>query len=142
MLIDEWGGNTVVPISNFNKLQLRSLIKDIAKFYEVPFVEANSVTSKMLAEATPIAKKKHGIKAGIYTPTFEEVMEFSDSLKSFLRKYPKIKTHVEALVGEVRSVSRHAGGVVIGEDLDKHMPLINLVVLLRLLGLRVSTFVS
>ena len=29
------------------------------------------VTSKMLAEATPIAKKKHGIKAGIYTPTFE-----------------------------------------------------------------------
>ena len=125
MLIDEWGGNTVVPISNFNKLQLRSLIKDIAKFYEVPFAEANSVTSKMLAEATPIAKKKHGIKAGIYAPTFEEVMEFSDSLKAFLRKYPKIKTHVEALVGEVRSVSRHAGGVVIGEELDKYMPLIN-----------------
>jgi len=125
MLIEEWGGNTVVPISNFNKLQLRSLIKDIAKFYEVPFVEANSVTSKMMAEATPIAKKKHGIKAGVYTPTFEEVMEFSDSLKAFLRKYPKIKTHVEALVGEVRSVSRHAGGVVIGEELDKYMPLIN-----------------
>jgi len=125
MLIEEWGGNTVVPISNFNKLQLRSLIKDIAKFYEVPFAEANSVTSKMLAEATPIAKKKHGIKAGIYAPTFEEVMEYSDSLKMFLRKYPKIKTHVEALVGEVRSVSRHAGGVVIGEELDKYMPLIN-----------------
>ena len=28
MLIDEWGGNTVVPISNFNKLRLRSLGKD------------------------------------------------------------------------------------------------------------------
>ena len=125
MLIEEWGGNTVVPISNFNKLQLRSLIKDIAKLYNVPFTEANSVTSKMMAEATPIAKKMHGIKAGIYAPTFEEVMEYSDSLKKFLLKYPKIKTHVEALVGEVRSVSRHAGGVVIGEDLDKHMPLIN-----------------
>ena len=125
MLIDEWGGNTVVPISNFNKLQLRSLIKDIAKLYNIPFIEANSVTSKMIAEATPIAKKKHGIKAGVYAPTFEEVMEYSDSLKDFLRKYPKVKTHVEALVGEVRSVSRHAGGVVIGEDLDKHMPLIN-----------------
>ena len=125
MLIEEWGGNTVVPISNFNKLQLRSLIKDIAKLYNIPFVEANSVTSKMIAEATPIAKKKHGIKAGVYAPTFEEVMEYSDSLKNFLRKYPKVKTHVEALVGEVRSVSRHAGGVVIGEDLDKHMPLIN-----------------
>ena len=125
LLIDDWGGNTVVPISNFNKLQLRSLIKDIAKLYDIPFVEANSVTSKMIAEATPIAKKKHGIKAGVYAPTFEEVMEYSDSLKRFLLKYPKVKTHVEALVGEVRSVSRHAGGVVIGEDLDKHMPLIN-----------------
>ncbi len=28
------------------------------------------------------------------------------------------------LVGQVRQVSRHAGGVVIGEDLDKYMPLI------------------
>ena len=125
LLIEDWGANTVVPISNFNKLQLRSLIKDIAKLYDIPFVEANSVTSKMIAEATPIAKKKHGIKAGVYAPTFEEVMEYSDSLKKFLLKYPKVKTHVEALVGEVRSVSRHAGGVVIGEDLDKHMPLIN-----------------
>ena len=42
MLIEEWGANTVVPISNFNKLQLRSLIKDIAKLYDVPFIEANS----------------------------------------------------------------------------------------------------
>jgi len=125
MLIDEWGSNTVVPISNFNKLQLRSVIKDISKLYNVPFVEANSVTSKMMVEATPIAKKLRGMKAGVYTPTFEEVMEHSDSLKKFLNKYPRIKTHVEALVGEVRSVSRHAGGVVIGEDLDKHMPLIN-----------------
>ena len=125
LLIEEWGRSTVVPISNFNKLQLRSVIKDISKFYDVPFIEANTVTSKMLMEATPIAKKMRGIKAGVYSPTFEEVMEYSDSLKQFLAKYPKIKTHIEALVGEVRSVSRHAGGVVIGEDLDKYMPLIS-----------------
>jgi len=124
-LIEEWGGNTVVPISNFNKLQLRSLIKDISKLYSIPFLEVNAVTSKMMSEATPIAKKIKGIKAGVYTPNFEEVMEYSHSLKRFLEKYPKIKTHVEALMGQVRSVSRHAGGVVIGEDLDKRMPLIN-----------------
>jgi len=124
-LIDEWGSNTVVPITNFNKLQLRSLIKDISKFYDIPFIDVNTVTSKMMAEATPIAKKMHGIKAGVYVPTFEEVMEYSDSLKKFLLKHPNIKTHVQALVGQVRSVSRHAGGVVIGEELNKHMPLIN-----------------
>jgi DNA polymerase-3 subunit alpha len=124
ILAKEWGETTVVPISNFNTMQLRSLIKDIGKFYEVPFQEVNAVTGRMVKEATPKAKIKHGIRAGVYVPTFEEVMEYSESLNRFLTKYPHIKTHVEALVGQVRSTSRHAGGVVIGEDLDKHMPLI------------------
>jgi DNA polymerase-3 subunit alpha len=124
-LIDKWGNNVVVPISNFNTLGLRSLIKDIAKFYDVPFTEVNNVTSKMLLEATPLAKKKHGITAGVYNPTFEEVMQYSESLQNFLQKYSEIKTHIEALHGQIRSVSRHAGGVVIGEELDKYMPLVN-----------------
>ena len=124
ILAKEWGETTVVPISNFNTLQLRSLIKDIGKFYGVPFVEVNAVTSRMVNEAAPKAKADQGITAGLYIPNFEEVMKYSESLINFLNKYPHIKTHVEALVGQVRSTSRHAGGVVIGEDLDKHMPLI------------------
>ena len=125
LLIEEWGSSTVVPISNFNTLQLRSLVKDISKFYGIPFTEVNLVTSKMLREATPLAKKKHGIKSGVYVPTFEELMEFSDSLKAFLNKYPHIANHVNILYGQMRSVSRHAGGVVVGENLNCHMPLIN-----------------
>tara|TARA_R110000824_G_scaffold555_4_gene3601 strand:- start:13567 stop:17010 length:3444 start_codon:yes stop_codon:yes gene_type:complete len=123
-LIEEWGDNTVVPISNFNTLQLRSLIKDVSKLYDVPFLEVNNVTNRMLREATPRAKADHGIKAGVYTPTLQEVIKYSDSLQSFFINYPHIKEHVLGMVGQVRSVSRHAGGVVIGEDLDKHMPLI------------------
>ena len=125
ILIEEWGSEKVVPISNFNTLQLRSLVKDISKFYEIPYAEVNAVTSRMLKEATPLAKKKHGIKSGVYAPTFEEVMEFSESLKRFLGKYPHVASHVNVLYGQVRSVSRHAGGVVIGENLNKYMPLIN-----------------
>ena len=121
---EKWGDTTVVPISNFNTLQLKSLVKDISKLYDIPFAEANAVTSRMISEATPKAKAKHGIKAGVYLPTFEELMEFSDSLQGYLTKYPHIKTHIEALYGQVRSTSRHAGGVVVGEDLNKHMPLI------------------
>jgi len=124
ILMEKWGEDNVVPISNFNTLKLRSLIKDISKFYGVPFSEVNVVTSKMMGEATPLAKKKHGIKAGVYAPTFEEVMQFSKSLQDFLNKYPDIKEHVEAIHGSPRSTSRHAGGVVIGENLDQHMPLI------------------
>jgi DNA polymerase-3 subunit alpha len=125
ILIEDWGNNTVVPITNWNTLQLRSLIKDISKFYSIPFIEVNVVTNKMMFEATPRAKAAHGIKAGMYVPTFEEVMEYSDSLSDFLAKYPQVKTHIQALHGAVKSASRHAGGILVSENLDKHMPLIN-----------------
>jgi len=124
-LIELWGEDCVAPISNWNTLQLKSLIKDISKLYGIEFSEVNLVTNAMIKEATPLAKQKHGIKAGMYNPTWQEVMEFSSSLKQFLNTYPNVKTHVQSLVGQVRSCSRHAGGVVIAEDLDKSMPLIN-----------------
>jgi len=124
-LVEMWGEDCVAPISNWNTLQLRSLIKDISKLYGIPFTEANTVTSVMMREATPEAKKKHGIKAGVYAPTWEEVMEFSPSLQAYLAKYPDVKARVEGLIGQVRSCSRHAGGVVIAENLDRNMPLIN-----------------
>ena len=124
-LVEMWGADCVAPISNWNTLQLKSLIKDISKLYNIPFTEANTVTSIMIREATPEAKRKHGIKAGVYAPTWEEVMEFSPTLQTYLNRYPAVKTHVEGLVGQVRSCSRHAGGVVIAENLDANMPLIN-----------------
>ena len=125
LLVEEWGWNTAVPISNYNTLQLRSLIKDISKFYDIPFQEVNAATNVMMSEATPRAKAKHGIKAGVYTPTFEEVIEFSDSLQRFFRNHPEVKDHVIGLTGQIRSKSRHAGGILIGENLDSHMPLIS-----------------
>lgn len=125
VLINKWGDNTVVPISNWNTLQLKSLIKDISKLYAIPFTEVNKVTGRMMSEATPLAKQKHGMKAGVYTPTFEEVKEFSPTLQAFLRTYPDVANHIDALYGQVRSCSRHAGGVVVAEDLDKYMPLIS-----------------
>jgi DNA polymerase-3 subunit alpha len=124
-LVEMWGEDCVAPISNWNTLQLKSLIKDISKLYNIPFTEVNTVTSIMMREATPFATQKHGIKAGVYTPTWEEVIEFSPTLRSYLDKHPAVKTHVEGLVGQVRSCSRHAGGVVIAENLDESMPLIN-----------------
>ena len=124
-LVEMWGEDCVAPISNWNTLQLKSLIKDISKLYNIPFTEVNTVTSIMIREATPAAKQKHGVKAGVYAPTWEEVMEFSPTLRAYLNMYPAVKTHVEGLVGQVRSCSRHAGGVVIAENLNENMPLIN-----------------
>jgi DNA polymerase-3 subunit alpha len=125
MFIKEYGENTVVPISNYNTLKARSLIKDISKLYSIEFQEVNDVTSKMLDEAIPICKKIHGITAGAYDPTWEELKEHSVSLNKYLQKYPDIATHVESLQKQIRSISRHAGGVLFADNLDEKMPLIN-----------------
>lgn len=123
-LINEWGATTVVPISNWNRLKLKSLIKDVARYFEIPFTEVNAVTKVMLDEATPAAKDARGIKAGVYTPTLEEVLEHSESLSMFFETYPKVAEHVRALYGQLKSAGRHAGGLLVYEDLHKHMPLI------------------
>ncbi len=47
-LISDWGSDKVAPISNWNTLQLKSLIKDISKFYGIEFSEVNNVTSAMV----------------------------------------------------------------------------------------------
>jgi len=125
VLIEEWGEDKVVPISNWNTLQLKSLIKDISKMQGIPFKEVNIVTSVMMKEATPLAKKAKGMSAGMYIPTFEEVKEHSPTLQDFFRKYPTAATDIDALYGQIRSCSRHAGGVVVGDNLDRHMPIIN-----------------
>ena len=123
-MVEEWGEDSVAFISNYNTLQLSSLIKDISKREGINFTEVNTVTKAMLAEATPIAKQKHGIKAGVYTPTFEEVCEYSESLQEFFRKYPDVQSQVFGLIGQPRSIGRHAAGAIIGDYLPKKMPLI------------------
>lgn len=125
MFINEFGENTVVPISNYNTLKPRSLVKDISKLYSIEFTEVNQVTSKMLDEAIPVCKKIHGITAGVYDPTWEELKEHSESLNAYLKKYPHVAERIESLQKQIRSISRHAGGVLFADNLDEKMPLIN-----------------
>jgi len=125
MFINQFGENTVVPISNYNTLKPRSLVKDISKLYSIEFTEVNQVTSKMLDEAIPICKKIHGITAGVYDPTWEELKEHSESLNAYLKKYPHVAERIESLQKQIRSISRHAGGVLFADNLDEKMPLIN-----------------
>ena len=41
----EFGNTNVIPISNYNLLKVKSLIKDLSKFYGIPFDEANRATA-------------------------------------------------------------------------------------------------
>lgn len=123
-LMIKWGEDCVVPITNWNTLSIKSLTKDLAKLLDVPFQEVNEVTRVMDVEATAMAKNANDIKSGVYTPTVDEYIKYSNSFSEFLEKYPSIEQYLKLLEGQIRSQSRHAGGILVVDNIDFKIPLI------------------
>jgi len=123
-LIDEKGSTCVVPITNYTRLKPKSTIKDVGRWLGLEFSEVNKVTKKMVHEATGPAKRAKGMTAGAYEPTLEEIEMYSNTYQRFCRQHPEISELAKNLISQVRSISRHAGGVVISNDLTSKMPLI------------------
>jgi DNA polymerase III subunit alpha len=118
-----FGEDAVVPVSNFNTLKLKSLIKDVAKFYNIDFGEVNQMTNKLENDVMHKAMGDHEEKS-TYVLTHDDCMKYSSEYVLFMTKYPKVSENVQKLFMESRSIGRHAGGVLICPDLEKHMPVI------------------
>jgi len=129
VLIEEarklFGDDAVIPVSNFNTLKLKSLVKDIAKIYGVPFEEVNEMTGPLQDEVMPHARDDDQEKS-VFVLKHEDCMKYSPKYKAFMEKYPDVAAHVETLFMQNRSVGRHAGGVLVAdpEELSAAMPII------------------
>jgi len=120
-----FGDDAVIPVSNFNTLKLKSLVKDVAKFFNVPFDEVNAVTGPLQDEVMPHAKDDDQEKS-VFVLKHDDCMKYSPAYKAFMEKYPEVEEHVNALFMENRSIGRHAGGVLVAEPgaLEQTMPII------------------
>ena len=118
-----FGEESVVPVSNFNTLKLKSLIKDVSKFYGIDFGEVNAMTNTLEKDVMHKAMGDHEERS-TYVLTHEDCMKYSSKYLDFMDKYPKVCEHVQNLFMESRSIGRHAGGVLICPDLEKYMPVI------------------
>jgi DNA polymerase-3 subunit alpha len=123
---DLYGDDAVIPVSNFNTLKLKSLIKDIAKFYDVPFEEVNEMTGPLQSEVE-IHARDEDVEKSVFVLKHEDCMKYSERYRSFMEKYPEVEAHVSTLFMENRSIGRHAGGVLVGDptDLERTMPIIS-----------------
>jgi len=147
-LRDFFGWTNVVPISNYNRFALKSLVKDLSKFYGVPFEEVNAAT-RTVDEDVRRATTRHGDDKNLFVLTFEEAMSYhckyqdesakpicdgchdeckekpvSPSFKSFIDSHPEVAESIKVLFKQNRSLGRHAGGVLIADDLPSKMPLV------------------
>lgn len=118
-----FGEDSVVPVSNFNTLKLKSLVKDISKFYQIPFDEVNAVTGPLEEEVAMLSHDPN-MEKSMFVLKHEDCMKHSKRYNDFMTKYPQVEDKVKTLFMMNRSVGRHAGGVLVCPELEKHMPLI------------------
>lgn len=113
------GRKRVAPISNFNAVTVKSGIKDAARFHEVPFQDVNLVTKAIPDKI----EDEEGNEIESKLATIELVEMRVPEVAEFFKKFPKVKGDVELIKGQYRAISRHAGGVVIADDIDAIAPL-------------------
>lgn len=118
-----FGFENVVPISNYNTMKVKSLVKDVSKFYGIPFEEVN-VATKTVEQDVRRATTKHGDDKNLFVLTYDDALKYSSSFKAFIDKYPSVGESMNVLFKQNRSLGRHAGGVLIADDLPLKMPLI------------------
>lgn len=124
MLKEEFGEKTIVPISNFNGLGMKSLVKDLAKLHGVPFEEVNAATLGLDGEVKPHLVTGDETKGAIQL-TYDACMEHSDKFRQLMEKYPAVNDAVKIIGKQPKAVGKHAGGVIVHDDPDGIMPLIS-----------------
>ena len=120
LLYGKYGEDSVFPISTYSKLQVSSLVKDLAKLLGVPYVESNILTKKVQEEIDE-GRPKEENKA-MYMPSFEKMKKDSSSLRKFVDEYPVVNEVFPYLYTQIRQLGRHAGGVIVYDDFASTLP--------------------
>ena len=67
---------------------------------------------------------KEGDDKNLFVLTYDAAMEYSPSFRKFIELHPEVGSSMKILFKQNKSLSRHAGGVIVADDVAKQMPLI------------------
>ena len=123
LLREEFGDLNVIPISNYNTFKLKSLVKDVSRFYGIPFAEVNKAL-KTVETDVKRAVMKRGQDKNLFVLKYEDALKHSPTFSEFIEKYPEVGKPIKVLFQQNRALGRHAGGVIIAEDVPEQMPVI------------------
>jgi len=124
LLRGEFGEDNIVPISNYNRFQLKSLVKDISRFYGIEFTKVNRALGPLDKDIRSGLKRDKIPVNGPITPTLEWALEYSESFRKLAQDHPEIIEPIGVLFQQNKSLGRHAGGVIVSENIKERMPLI------------------
>ncbi|HIL99146.1 MAG TPA: DNA polymerase III subunit alpha [Pseudomonadales bacterium] len=119
-----FGDENIVPISNYNTFKLKSLIKDVSRFYGIQFQEVNSAILSLERDVKQGRRRSHDPEEGGFDITISEALKYSPKTREYFEDHPEILDPINVLFKQNKSLGRHAGGVIVSERIAERMPLI------------------
>jgi DNA polymerase-3 subunit alpha len=110
----KFGDQNVACLSSYGTFQIKGLLKDVGRVYDLDHTVINQVNKKIESELRVLYVNQD--KSTIVIK-LEDIERVSPTFNEFVAKFPNVGKHLKRLYGRNRHVSRHAAGVVIGDNL-------------------------
>jgi DNA polymerase III subunit alpha len=115
MLRRMFGPDNVACLSVYGTFQIKGLLKDLGRIYDIDNKEVNLVNKKIQTELRALYKA--GEDKSSITINLSDVEKVSPTYNKFVEDHPLLGEHIRKLYGRNKFVGRHASGVVVGDDL-------------------------
>lgn len=103
IITEYFGEDSVIAISTYGQLQMKSLIRDLSRLHNIPLDEVGEVTLATEKEARAAAKKNDEYDGTTWFLTYDEAKENSPTFNAFVEKYPEIESSIKVLFKNYRS---------------------------------------
>jgi DNA polymerase III subunit alpha len=120
MLRRMFGEDNVACLSTYGTFQVKGLMKDMARLFDLDHTEINKINKKIESELRVLYVNQD--KSTIVI-RLEDIERVSPSFNRFVEQHPEVGRHFKKLYGRNRHIGRHACGVIIGDDLPSETAL-------------------
>jgi len=114
MLRRIFGEQNVACLSSYGTFQIKGLLKDVGRVLDLPVKVINDANKNIEKELKVLYLDSD---KSTLTIKLDDVKRVSKTFNNLVAEYPAVGEYLESLYGKIRHVSRHAAGVIIGDNL-------------------------
>lgn len=116
LLQEMFGKDNVASLSSYGTFQIKGLLKDLGRVYALDHNEVNKINRLIDRDLRILYKDQD---KSTLVVKLEDIERVSPAFNKFVAENPELGGHIKRLYGRIRHVSRHAAGVIIGDDLPR-----------------------
>jgi len=116
-----YGEDNVACLSTYGTFQVKGLLKDLGRIYDVDHNEINLLNRKIEKELKVLYIDNDKSTLVI---TLDDIKRVSPTFNKLVSDRPEMMTHFPSLYGRIRQMGRHAAGTIVGDNLPAETALL------------------